>query len=249
MMLLAAALAAASPTTVTPEKPVAVETAAPAAPAAPAEKSKVPDFGEMMRMIDKIFPPQPDPDPARLQLARVSTQGLLPDGTYGRAMSGIMDSVATRVLNLNEAELGIKGKKAKTPSTETLRESILKDDPYFDERLTIIKRIVGEEFQKLSAVVEPRLRDGLARSMARRFDARQLSDLNAFLATDSGKAFGRQSFAMWVDPDLVRSMVGAMPDMIMAAPGIAQRIDKETAHLPKPKKKAKPTDGAKTKKN
>lgn len=207
------------------------------APIAGEAKNKAPDIGEVLKIFDKMFPAQPEPDPARLAIAQQSAKGLLPDGTYGQMMTGLLDTVATRVLGMSEADFGgAKDRKGKPASTETLRESILKDDPHFDERLAVIRRVVTEEMGKLSAILEPRMRDGLARSMARRFDARQLGDLNAFLATDSGKAFGQQSMAMWVDPDVMRSIVGAMPDLITAMPAIATRIDKETAHLPKPKK-------------
>ena len=65
-----------------------------------------------------------------------------------------------------------------------------------------------------------------------------LTDINAFLATDSGRAFAGQTMRMWVDPDVMRSMMQAMPHMIGAMPGAMIRLEAETAHLPKPKKKA-----------
>lgn len=202
-------------------------------------KGKTPDFTEFLKIFDKIFPAQPDPDPDRLAVAQQSAKALFPDGTYGRLMTGLVDTVAMRVLNMSEADFETTTRKGKPASTETLHQSLLKDDPHFDERMAIIRRVIGEEMGKVTAILEPRMRDGLARSMARRFDARQLADLNAFLATDSGKAFGEQSMAMWIDPDIMRGMFGAMPELIAVVPGIAARIDKETAHLPKPKK-AKP---------
>lgn len=212
------------------------------APIAGEAKNKAPDIGELMKMFDKMFPAQPDPDPARLAIAKQSAAGLLPDGTYGKMMTGVLDTLSTRILGMSEADFEPKDRKGQPASTQTLRESILKDDPHFDERLVIIRRVAGEEMAKLSNILEPRLRDGLARSMARRFDAKQLADLNAFLATDSGRSFGAQSMSMWVDPDVMRSIFGAMPDMIMAMPGIFERIEKETAHLPKPKKSKTDTD-------
>ena len=97
--------------------------------------------------------------------------------------------------------------------------------------------VVTEEMAKIAKVIEPKLREGLARSMARRFDARQLADINAFLATDSGRAFGSQSMSMWVDPDLMRAMMGTFPEIMQAMPAAMKRLETETAHLPKPKKK------------
>lgn len=241
MMIIAAAAAALL--VATPTDTSAAPTDVKSAPTESTAKNKTPDLGELMKMFDKLFPPQPDPDPARLALARQSAQGLLPDGVYGKAMTGMLDGFADKILNMSDADFETKAKDGKQPSNETLRQSLAKGDPHFDERMAIIRRIISEELVKLSAVLEPRMRDGLARSMARRFEAKQLVDLNAFLATDSGKAYGQQSMAMWVDPDVLRSIVGAMPDMILALPGAAARIESETAHLPKPKK-AKPAEKA-----
>lgn len=240
-LTLTAALAAAPAAETTAKVPPPVITVE--VPAKP--KGKAPDFGTVLKMMDKFFPAQPEPEPARLALSRVSVQGLLPDGAYGQALGDMFEKVADRVLDMSGDDLGIKGKDGKKPSSETLRQKARKDDPHFDERMAIIKRIAAEEMSRLSTIIEPRMREGLARSMARRFDEKQLGDLNAFLATESGKAYGRQSMAMWVDPDMLRSMMTAMPDLFMAVPGIAARIDKETAHLPKPKK-PKPAEEAKS---
>ena len=219
----------------------------PAAKVAPSKKEapvmKAPDFdiGQMMAVMDKLFPAQPDPAPARLALSRTAVQGLLPDGTYARMMDGVMHGVADRVLGLTAADLGQAGANAKAADTTTLRDKMAKDDPNFDERMRIMEKVIGEEFAKMTAIIEPRLRDGLARSMARRFDEKQLGDLNAFLATDSGRAYGRQSMAMWVDPDVMRAMISTLPEMMKGMPDAAKRIESETAHLPKPKGgKAKP---------
>ena len=105
--------------------------------------------------------------------------------------------------------------------------------------MKIMRRVIGEELVKISAAMEPKLREGLARSIARRLDDKQLREVNAFLATDSGRVFAGQSMRMWVDPDVLRSMMQSMPHMIAAMPGAMMRLEAETAHLPKPKKKDK----------
>jgi hypothetical protein len=204
---------------------------------------KTPDFdiGEMMAIFDKIFPAQPEPPAPRLALSRTAVQSLFPDGTYARMMGGMMHGIADRVMGMTAADLGAKPDKGKAADTMTLKEKLAKDDPAFDERMRIMEQVIGEEFARMAAIVEPRMRDGLARSMARRFDEKQLADLNAFLATDSGKAFGAQSMAMYVDPDVMRAMIGSFPEMMKAMPDAMKRVEAATAHLPKPKSdKAKP---------
>jgi hypothetical protein len=198
---------------------------------------KAPDFdpAQMMAIFDKIFPPQPDPLPARLALSRTSVNGLFPDGTYARMMDGMLHGLADRVLGMTEADFAAPG-KSKPGDTMTLRQKMAKDDPYFEERVKIMQRVISEELAKFAAIIEPKIRDGLARSMARKFDEKQLTDINAFLATDTGKEFGRQSMAMYVDPDVMRSMMGSFPEMMKAMPAAMQRIEAETSKLPKPKK-------------
>jgi hypothetical protein len=41
--------------------------------------------------------------------------------------------------------------------------------------------------------------------------------------------------AMWIDPDVMRSVMTSFPDIMTAMPGAMKRIETETAHLPKPK--------------
>lgn len=234
-LLLFGGPAVAAPQSAPPAPPRAVEMGV----TAPVKR---PDFDlrQMMAVFDKIFPPQPDPLPARLALSRTSVKGLFPDGTYARMMGGMMRGMVERIMGLSEADFGKAASKGKAPATTTLRQQMAKGDPHFEERMRISERVMGEEFAKMAAIIEPRLREGLARSMARRFDEKQLADVNAFLATDSGRAFGSQSMAMWVDGDVMRSVMTSFPEIMKAMPGAMKRLETETAHLPKPKKPAKP---------
>lgn len=229
-------------------------TAAPvqAIAAVPEEKVEAPektrpdfDMSKIMGVLDKMFPAQPEPAPQRLALARATAAGVLPNGTYASMFDELASGMIDHVLSLSAADFDVKDSKGKPASKATLRQEIAKEDPHFDERLRIMRKVVGEELVKISAVMEPQMREGLARSIARRFDEKQLAEINAFLATDSGKAFAGQTMRMWIDPDVMRSMVQSVPHMIGAMPGALMRLEAETAHLPKPKKKdekkSKPT--------
>lgn len=204
--------------------------------------AKKPDFdmSQLTAMFDRLFPAQPDPPAQRLALSRAAVKGLFPEGTYARMMTTMMNTMVERFMTLSEADFAMGGKKGTPPDTTTMRQAMAKDDPHFDERMQIIQRVLTDEFAKFAAIIEPRIREGLARSMARRFDEKQLTDINAFLATDSGRAFGGQSMAMWLDTDVMRAVMQSMPDMMSAMPQVMKRIETETAHLPKPKPKPKP---------
>ena len=230
---------------------VAVPAAAHAAPeskgtAKSEDTAKKPDFdmAKLMAMFDTLFPAGPEPDPARLALAKTTAEGMFPNGTYAAVFDEAMSGIVDRVLSMRPGELFPAKDGAKPATAASLREELAKEDPHFEERMKITQKIIGEELIKISALMEPKLREGLARSIARRLDAKQLRDTNAFLATDSGKAFAGQSMRMWVDPDVMRSMMQSMPHIFMAMPGAMMRLEAETAHLPKPKKKEEPKKAA-----
>jgi hypothetical protein len=230
-ILLGGLVASATPT-VTPSAPKRVITTP-----APRRVSP-PDMAAMLKTFDTMFPPQPAPDPARLVLAHTTALALLPPDALGKSMGGMMGGMFERLLDLRESEL--PGAK-KGASTATLHQTLVAKDPYFDERMRLTRAAVTTEFMRLSAIIEPRMRDGIARTVARRFDQRQLADINAFFATPSGKALGSQFLGLWFDPDLMRSTFAAMPEVVQLMPGAMERISAATAHLPKPPKPAKPT--------
>ena len=224
----------------------AAAVAAPPARSAPEKKGDAAtvkpsdfDFAKMMGMFDNLFPPGPEPEPTRLALAKTTATGVLPNGTYAALFDDVMSGLVDRVLAMKPGDLMPAKDGAKAPSTLSLHDQMVKDDPHFDERMKIMRRVIAEELTKISAVMEPKLREGLARSVARRFDEKQLREINAFLATDSGKAFGAQTMRMWIDQDVMRSMMQSTPHMIAAMPGAMMRLEAETAHLPKPKKPEK----------
>jgi hypothetical protein len=199
-----------------------------------------PNFDAMMGAIDKMFPPQPEPDPARLALARMAVQPMWPDGAYARMMSGFMNNIVNGLMQMKKSDLtpiATKGKTAAntTEDNQTIHDKAAAKDPYFDQRMAAIRGVIDEEIGKMSTVIDPRMREGLARAMARRFDARQLTDIDAFFATPSGHALATQYMQLWADPDTLRSMIGAFPEMMKLMPDAMQKIKAVNEKFPKPK--------------
>jgi hypothetical protein len=212
------------------------------------EKAKTnapPNFDAMMSVVDKMFPPQPAPDPARLALARTSVGSMWPDGAYARMMSGFVGNMLTGVMQMKQSDLaGLSGKAAKTSThpasdTQTIHDKAVAKDPYFDQRVVAIRGVIDEEIGKMSVVIDPRIRDGLARSMARRFDARQLTDINTFFATPSGHALASESLQLWFEPDMLRAMMSAFPEMMKLMPDAMQKLKAANDKFPKPPTPAK----------
>lgn len=205
-----------------------------------ATTKSVPDMSAVFAMFDKLFPPQPDPDPARLALARTSVAAMWPNGAYAQMTTGMMSTVYDRVMQLKASDLpgadvkpdAAAGKDASLHTLATMK------DPYFDQRAAAIREVVQEEAGKVSAIIDPRIRDGLARSMARRFDEHQLADINTFFATPSGHALATQYLQMWVDPDMMRSIFTTMPDMMKLMPDMMAKVKAAGEKYPMPSKPA-----------
>jgi len=209
--------------------------------------ASAPDMSSFFAIFDKLFPPQPDPDPAKLALAQTTAAALWPNGAYGNLMTGMLGNMFDNVMKLKESDLPdpIKVKKqaaAGAPDLSVHDQAVAKD-PYFDQRAAAIRQVVVEELAQISAIIDPRIRTGFARSMARRFDARQLADINAFFATPSGRALAGQYMQMWVDPDTMRSMFTSVPEMMKLMPDMMRKVKAAAEKYPMPPKapKSSPT--------
>lgn len=185
-------------------------------------------FLMMTKLMDKFFPAGPEPEPARLAMARDMTMTMFPQGSYAEAMNGFLDGMADRVLDMSEADFvelapptkvkGKKGEKLKVPSTEPLRLALAKKDPTFEAKMAAGKAFAKTMFVKFGDVAEPKFREGMARSLARKFDAQQMGEIRTFLATPTGAAYGRQMVGLWFEPDVMRGTFQTFPDMMRMMP-------------------------------
>lgn len=205
-----------------------------------AAAKSLPSYEAMMALVDKIFPAQPDPDPARLASARISVQAMWPDGSYAKMVSGFVGNITTSVMRMKKSDLAsLASKPTKTmantaSSDRSIHDQAAAKDPYFDQRMAATFDVIHEEIGKISAVIDPRMRDGLARAMARRFDARQLGDINAFFATSSGHALASEYMQLWLEPETMRSMFGVIPEMMKLMPDATQKLKAVNDRFPKP---------------
>jgi hypothetical protein len=179
----------------------------------------------MTKMMDKFFPAGPEPDPARLALARGTLMTMFPKGAYAQGINGFMDRTIETVLNMSEADFMAmvppdKAKTNKVPSTEPLRLMLSKKEPMFDAKLAAGRAFASTMFTKFGDVAEPKFREGMARAMARKFDARQLGEINAFLATPTGAAYGQEMVGLWFQPDVLRGSFEAFPEMLKLMPDL-----------------------------
>lgn len=258
----AAAPAVAPPPVVRTERPAPD---APGTKAAPNAATKAADQAASMSMfadmavkaLDRILPPQADPEPARLALARTTMDGFMPAGSYGRMMNVLTDNamnhVYGRLMGMTGTELSnaVGLPLSSGPNAGlTLLEQASKGDPMFDARIKAYVAAFKDETRMSMAIIEPKMREGMARAMARRFNALQLAELNRFFATETGRAFGQDMMLLWIDGDVFRGMFAAMPELMRSMPQSAKRfaaIDQQYPWPKKPKTKKTAPPGKKKK--
>jgi hypothetical protein len=190
-------------------------------------------MGTMLKLFDKFFPAGPEPDPVRLALARQASMAMFPKGAAGQAMTGFINRTVDHVLDMSEADFagllppskdkkGAKNAKPKPPSTEPLRVMLAKKEPNFDAKLAAMRAFVGAMAVKFGDVAEPKFREGMSRALARKFDARQLGDIQTFLATPTGAAYGREMVGLWFEPDVMRGSFEMLPEMMKIMPSLSK---------------------------
>ena len=193
------------------------------------------DTANMANNID-----QPTVDPARLAAAKVTVNYLFPLGTYERMMKGtmdqMMDSIISQSFDRPMAEM-MKGYGVDDASLDEMGDTSINDmmqdrDPHFRERMQISTKVMTDEMVDLMTAMEPAIRETLANIYGRKFTADQLAEMNAFFATGTGSAFARDYMMVFVDPEMMQSMMSFVPEMMQAMPAIMKKVEEATAHLP-----------------
>ena len=182
----------------------------------------------------------PAVDPERLRLARQTVDFVWPLGTYQRMMSDMMgpDGMLGAVFDMKLGDMVAPGQEMsegdKKIADTSMREAIASKDPHFEERMRITMKVMTDEMGAVMTKIEPAMRDGLSKAFARKFSTAQLQDLNLFFATPTGGVYARESLMLFMDPEIMKSMMGMMPELMNAMPAIEEKVKKATAHLPEP---------------
>ena len=180
-------------------------------------------------------------DPARLEVAKKTVDYLFPLGTYERMMRGTMDqlmdsmfaSLGTMRIGDLAGASGVAGEDIpEGEGDRTLAEVSREADPHFEERMQISTRVMMDEMVTLMTAMEPAIRDTLVNIYARKFTVDQLGEMNRFFATDTGSAFARDYMMVFVDPEMMQSMMSMVPEMMQAMPEIMKKVQDATSHLP-----------------
>ena len=182
----------------------------------------------------------PISDPARFAAAQSTVDYLFPLGTYERMMKGTMDQMMDAMLGgMSGMSMGdiaaAGGSDAEMTDEEKAQpfgEAMEEMDPHYEERMKISTKVMTDEMVDLMSSMEPEIRTALVAIYARKYTAPQLTEMNAFFASDTGSAFAKDYMMVFVDPEMMQSMMSLAPKMMQAMPDIVKKVEAATAHLP-----------------
>ncbi|HEY0029025.1 MAG TPA: DUF2059 domain-containing protein [Allosphingosinicella sp.] len=186
-------------------------------------------------------------DPQRLAIATAIANQTVPDGALKKVMEASLTGTADMMMDgFLDARMEdfLPAERPETAedlvrSRQTMREVLAAEDPHFVERMTITRGVMMQEMIAIMSVYEPGLRAALAKAYARRFTVDQLTDIQRFFASPSGRAFAVESLTLAADRDFAEAMSSYAPDLIKKLPTIMEKVKAATAHLPAPPERKK----------
>ncbi|WP_420144747.1 DUF2059 domain-containing protein [Sphingobium sp.] len=185
-------------------------------------------------------------DPARVAAAAPVVQKLFPVGTYkrlmGENMSKMMDAMMGGMMKMPIAQIariaGVPEDSLSDMSEASMEEVSAIVDPHFRERTKLGMDAMMGAMADMMDGFEPNVRDALTRAYARKFDVKQLGEINAFFQTPTGNRFATEYMTMMMDPDIMREMQTLMPQMMKKMPDLVASAKKATDGLPPARKMA-----------
>lgn len=203
------------------------------------------EIDEAVKLIEKIFGVDklPAVPPAQLALAQTTTTALIPPGSlakmldnvYGKLFKGVLGEFGgTSDITLS-IKTGVDGEQIAALDEGTKAAVADLFDPYRQQRedqvIGVIKPLIAEALGDL----EGPMRNGLAHAYARKFDAQQLGEMNAFFATPTGKAYAEEWMALQADPEVMLAVIKAVPPMVGKFMDRGPEIEGQLKDLPKEK--------------
>ncbi|HEV7340596.1 MAG TPA: DUF2059 domain-containing protein [Sphingopyxis sp.] len=203
------------------------------------------DMDAAIAMVEKMFDTAslPPIEPARLTLAQRTMNTLIPPGSlekmidalYGKMFKTIMTEIGGQSDLMLSIKTGVESDKIGALDAATKTRIADMFDPYRQERedqvIGVIKPLISEALTDMEAP----MRAGMAKAYARKFSAAQLTDLNSFLATPTGSVYANEWMALQADPEVMVSVMKALPPLITKFMERGPQIEKDMKELPKEK--------------
>lgn len=182
-------------------------------------------------------------DPDRLALAQVTTARIMPDGIYAKIMNDLFDPMLKALIGqpggMSDFAISLTtGVDIPEGGWDEAKRRAITDllDPNNAQRAAAVQTSFKPMFDRMAQLVEPAMREGLARAYARRFSAEQLTELNGFFATPTGGFYAAESFVLQADPEVMQAVLGTMPKLIGEMTNVNNPLIKDLAAIPEPRK-------------
>ena len=184
---------------------------------------------------------------ARLPLANSVAASLVPEGIYGEMMGQMIDSFLAPIFKMANTEGGMSTSDLATytglaqETVEALTDeqrAELTDifDPVYQSREHAKFDGIISGVNTLFGVLEPGVRDGLARAYASKFEASELAELESFFATPVGAKYASQSLLLNADPQVISGMMDTIPSLIEKLPMLTESFENAADGLPEPRR-------------
>lgn len=213
--------------------------------AAEAKAKMQKEMDEAIALVEKMFDTSslPPIEPARLTLAQKTMSALVPAGSlekmidnlYGKMFKTIMGEFGGQSDLMLSIKTGVESDKIATLDEATKAKVADLFDPHRKEREDQITKVIKPLISEVLGDMEPPMREGLAKAYARKFTAAQLTDLNGFLATPTGALYANEWMALQADPEVMVSVIKAVPPLITKFMDRGPQIEKDMKDLPKEK--------------
>ncbi|MCK0127033.1 DUF2059 domain-containing protein [Erythrobacter sp. F6033] len=212
------------------------------------------ELGQAMAMLSGLFPVEPltADQEARLPLAQNIIAKMIPEGTLGEMMEGMMGDMLGPIMEM--------GPKASTTTVAdrigvTAFELEMDDeqaaeiasifDPAWKERSDRQAAIMPEMMREMMTAMEPGMRKAMSELYAINFSATELTEIDAFFSTETGANFARKSFTMASDPRVMSASMEALPQMMGQFANLEARMVEVAADLPEQRNFADLSDAEK----
>lgn len=201
------------------------------------------EMDEAIALVEKMFDTKnlPPIEPARLALGQKTMNALIPTGSlekmidnlYGKIFKTLMGELGGQSDLMISIKTGIDDDKISALDEATKGKIADMFDPHRKEREDQITEVFKPLISEALNDIEAPMREGMAKAYARKFSAAQLTDLNSFLATPTGSVYASEWMALQADPEVMVSVMKALPPMISKFMDRGPEIEKDMKDLPK----------------
>ncbi|OYU19303.1 MAG: hypothetical protein CFE34_06170 [Rhodobacteraceae bacterium PARR1] len=190
------------------------------------------EVDQTMAMLGKMFPAEPltiEQEVRLPQAQRIITR-MIPEGTLGEMMGGMLDKMLGPIMAASDAPanavvfkgIGISPATLGLSDEQTAEIAVLLD-PAYAERHSRELAVMPGVMREMMTAMEPTMRKAMSELYAIHFSQKELDDIEAFFQTESGAAYARKSFTASME---------SLPQLMGAFAGMEQKFAAASADLP-----------------